>query len=122
MTAMLPQEEKLAQKKIEAKFKKSVETTNSGGIGDKESTITGDMRRMARDNISNIDGELKDAGIKGIYAVPMGYAEYDYSELRENIQRRKEEGRTRVNMTMTKMTVKTENPFFGRGFHNVPAV
>lgn len=42
MTAMLPQEEKLAQKKIEAKFKKSVETTNSGGIGDKESTITGD--------------------------------------------------------------------------------
>lgn len=92
MTAMLPQEEKLAQKKIEAKFKKSVETTNSGGIGDKESTITGDMRRMARDNISNIDGELKDAGIKGIYAVPMGYAEYDYSELREKYPKKKGRG------------------------------
>ena len=59
---------------------------------DKESTITGDMRRMARDNISNIDGELKDAGIKGIYAVPMGYAEYDYSELREKYPKKKGRG------------------------------
>ena len=92
MTAMLPQEEKLAQKKIEAKFKKSVDTTNSGGIGDKESTITSDMRRMARDNISNIDGELKDAGIKGIYVVPMGYAEYDYSELRKKYPKKKGRG------------------------------
>lgn len=92
MTALLPQEEKQAQEKIEAKFKKSVETTNSGGVGDKESTITGDMRRMARDNISNIDGELKDAGIKGIYVVPMGYAEYDYSELRKKYPKKKGRG------------------------------
>lgn len=89
MRAMLPQEEKLAKAKIEEKFKKSVEITNSGGIGDKESTITSDMRRMARDNISNIDGELKDAGVKGIYTVPMGYADYDYSELRQKYPKKK---------------------------------
>lgn len=89
MKAMLPQEEALAKDKIEAKFKKSVEITNGGGIGDKESTITSDMRRMARENISNIDGELKDAGVKGIYTVPMGYADYDYSELRQKYPKKK---------------------------------
>ena len=89
MKAMLPQEEELAKNKIDAKFKKSIEITNSGGIGDKESTITNDMRRMARENITNIDGELKDAGVKGIYTVPMGYAEYDYSELRQKYPKKK---------------------------------
>lgn len=92
MTAMLPQEEKIAQKKLEDKFRRSIEITNSGGVGDKESTITSDMRRMARDNISNIDSELKDVGIKGIYSVPMGYAEYDYSELREKYPKKKGRG------------------------------
>ena len=92
MRAILPQEEKLAQKKIEEKFRKSIETTNAGGVGDKESTITSDMRRIARDNISNIDGELKDAGIKGIYVVPVGYAEYDYSELRKKYPKKKGRG------------------------------
>ena len=47
------------------------------------------MRRMARENISNIDGELKDAGVKGIYTVPMGYADYDYSELRQKYPKKK---------------------------------
>lgn len=41
----------------------------------------------------------------------------------KNIQRRKEEGQIRVNMTMTKMTVETKKTPSSEGvFHNVPAV
>ena len=89
MKAMIPHQEKLADKMIENKFRKSVEITNSGGIGDKESTITSTMLRMARDNIANIDGELKDFGVKGIYVVPLGSADYDYSELRQKYPKKK---------------------------------
>ena len=94
MKAMLPHEEKIAQSKLEAKFKKSIDDYNSDVIGDKESTIISDFKRKSRENISNIDKELKDdLGVKGIFTPSQGDPDYDFTELRQKYPKKEKKGR-----------------------------